>query len=486
MKTNLEVLIVLLVLTACQGTQNHINKETVLNNISHVEDSIHYEIDSLARLCDILGLKSQRVDIGDCKLYCETEGKGIPLVLINGGPGGTHHYFHPWFSEASKYCKVIYYDQRGCGRSDFESGKNGYSFEQAVEDLDRLRQKLGIKKWVVVGYSYGGAIAQFYTATYPENTIGTVYIGAKPLIKDDALNGTQQYDYTSEEERQKIKECYKLYRKNEITFFQLLYNKGLNGDWKRQHYYKPTNEELIRASLYEWINDKGFNSTMSASVGRYNLEGIFEKCPIPTLLCEGKWDLTWKAEKKELMQKYLPNADYVLFEQSGHNIFSEEPELFFSVLENFVCDLTKVPEDTLHIWKEESSRIISEQQNMFKREIEFFTLIKAEGIKKSIGYYKTLKADNPNVKVFSESGMNRFGYSYYKRNDYTTAIQLFKMNISEYPESWNVYDSLGEAYLANGNKVEAVKNYEKSLALNPNNEAGKKVLKEITTLNKLE
>nr|WP_319512047.1 alpha/beta hydrolase [uncultured Draconibacterium sp.] len=299
-------------------------------------------------------------NIGDCKLYCETEGKGIPLVVINGGPGGTHHYFHPWFSKAAKYCKVIYYDQRGCGQSDFNPGENGYCFEQAIDDLDKLRQQLGFDKWIVCGYSYGGAVAQYYTVVHPENTLATVYISAKPLMKNNSLNGTRQYDHISEAERQKINEIYNLYREQKITFLQLLYNKEINGDWKRQNYYKPTNEEIIRASLYEWVNDKGFNGTMSASLDEYDLSHAFDKCPIPTLLCEGKWDLTWQDNKKDLMRKYLPNAQYVLFKHSGHNIFSDEPELFFSVLKRFVKHLKPISDKEIKQWKELAKNIILE------------------------------------------------------------------------------------------------------------------------------
>ncbi len=484
MKEYLKLLIILFVLSSCQTTRVHKNQETVLNNISHIEDSIHYKLDSLSRLCDELKLNKQFVNIGDCKLYCETEGEGIPLVVINGGPGGTHHYFHPWFSEAAKYCKVIYYDQRGCGQSDFNPGENGYSFEQAIDDLDKLRQKLGIDKWIVCGYSYGGAVAQFYTATYPENTLATVYVSAKPIIKN-ALNGTRQYDYISSEERQKIKDIYELYGEHKITFLQLLYNKEINGDWKRQCYYKPTDDEIIRASLYEWVNDKGFNSTMSRSVNKYDLNHVFDKCPIPTLLCEGEWDLTWKADKKDVMRKYLPNAQYVLFEHSGHNIFSDEPELFFLTLEKFFKHLKPASDNEINQWKEVVDKIIGSQQEMFKRETDFFTLIKAEGVEMATDYYITFKAKNPEAKIFSEAGLKALGYSYFGNKDYDIAIKLFEMNVAEYPDSWNVYNSLGEAYLTSGNNEKAIENYKKSVELNPDNENGKKILEEITMPNNL-
>ena len=85
----------------------------------------------------------------------------MPVVLLNGGPGATHHYFHPWFSRAKDFARVIYYDQRGCGLSDYNPGA-GYSVFQAVEDLEQLRRALEIDQWVVAGHSYGGYLAQQY------------------------------------------------------------------------------------------------------------------------------------------------------------------------------------------------------------------------------------------------------------------------------------------------------------------------------------
>ena len=109
-------------------------RETVQDRVLHLEDSIHNSVPSLPMLCDELNYSSQYEDIDGCKLYVEIKGEGIPIVLINGGPGGTHHTFHPWFTELEENHKVIYYDQRGTGQSDFEAG-DGYSFTQAIRDL---------------------------------------------------------------------------------------------------------------------------------------------------------------------------------------------------------------------------------------------------------------------------------------------------------------------------------------------------------------
>ncbi len=476
MKNILRILAIIFIFNSCQFEEK--KRETILDNISHVEDSIHYQIDSLPPLCDALGMKKQYIDIGGCKLYCEVEGEGVPIVLINGGPGGTHHCFHPGFAQASDFCKVIYYDQRGCGQSDFEKGE-GYTFRQAIDDLDKLRQKLDIDKWIVCGYSYGGALAQYYTTTYPENVLGMVLIGSATLLQDDALNGSRQYDYISEEEQQKIDEIYDLFRNKQISLMQLLYNKELNGDWKRQNFLKPTKEEVIRGAHYEWVNDVGFNQTLGNSYGRYDFKNVFNDCPIPTLLCEGKWDLTWETEKKDIFRANHPNAQFVLFENSGHSIYFDESELFFSILEKFTDNLKPVSPQKIIEWKKQSDKLLAPQEKLFENEAHFFNMIATEGIDKALEYYETFKLENREESLFSEGGMNGLGYSYLNKKEYETAIKLFEMNVESFPDSWNVYDSLGEAYLANGDTEKAIVNYKKSIELNPDNENGKNILNEI-------
>jgi len=62
--------------------------------------------------------------------------------------------------------------------------------------------------------------------------------------------------------------------------------------------------------------------------------------------------------------------------------------------------------------------------------------------------------------------LNQLGYGLLDQNKIDDAIEIFKLNVKEYPESWNVYDSLGEAYMTKGDKANAVKNYERALKLN--------------------
>lgn len=84
----------------------------------------------------------------------------------------------------------------------------------------------------------------------------------------------------------------------------------------------------------------------------------------------------------------------------------------------------------------------------------------------------------------TEEFVNSCGYKQLRSGNIDAAIEIFKQNIINFPLSFNVYDSMGEAYMKKGQKRLAVENYEKSISLNPNNEDGKEMLKNLKVKNK--
>lgn len=333
-------------------------RETVLDRVIHIEKDLITEIPTVERWCDRLELKKYRINVGDCKLYVEEEGEGIPIVLLHGGPGSTHHGFHPYFSSANKFARVIYYDQRGCGVSDYQRGEK-YTADQAVDDLENLRKKLNIQKWVVLGHSYGGLLAQRYSLKYPESFAGIVLVGSSLGMEVD-LKSTRQYDYISDDEKQRMRQIQKEIAalaiaqqlSNERKLELIVFNNHLNGDWKRQSFYKPTREEIAQTALYEWKPAPNFRKDMHKSIYAVDVEGAFENCPIPTLILEGTWDLTWNTDKPEILYKNHPGSHLLMFERSGHSPFEDEPERFFSELEFFVENLPEIHKKDIAAWKE--------------------------------------------------------------------------------------------------------------------------------------
>lgn len=108
-----------------------------------------------------------------------------------------------------------------------------------------------------------------------------------------------------------------------------------------------------------------------------------------------------------------------------------------------------------------------------------FKTISAEGLDSAVKQYYELKKTEPVAYDFQERHLNTLGYNFIRQGKFKEAIRVFQLNCEAYPESSNVYDSLGEAYMRNGDKAAAIENYEKSLKLNRGNTNAVEMLKKL-------
>lgn len=113
---------------------------------------------------------------------------------------------------------------------------------------------------------------------------------------------------------------------------------------------------------------------------------------------------------------------------------------------------------------------------------EFASILRDKGIKKAIEFYRQQKATNNKTILFTENQINTLGYEYLGNNLIDDAILLFKFNVEVFPESFNVYDSLGEAFMKANNYELAMVNYKKSLELNPKNSNAVEQIKKLNIL----
>jgi tetratricopeptide (TPR) repeat protein len=98
------------------------------------------------------------------------------------------------------------------------------------------------------------------------------------------------------------------------------------------------------------------------------------------------------------------------------------------------------------------------------------------GLDAAIKLYHTLKTGQPSAFIFDEDQLNNSGCLLLSAKKMKEAIAIFKLNTEEYPNGWNIYDSLEDAYMQNGENKLAIENYQKSVELNPDNTGGKKRL----------
>ena len=108
------------------------------------------------------------------------------------------------------------------------------------------------------------------------------------------------------------------------------------------------------------------------------------------------------------------------------------------------------------------------------------TTLKEKGLEAMIAEFHNLKSVADPDLYTSESDTNAFGYRLLRRNQVKEAIEVFKLNVESYPQSANVYDSLGEAYVEGDQREKAIESYKKALAIDPTMESAKLALKRLT------
>jgi CubicO group peptidase (beta-lactamase class C family) len=121
--------------------------------------------------------------------------------------------------------------------------------------------------------------------------------------------------------------------------------------------------------------------------------------------------------------------------------------------------------------RELTNILYNQPYNLLKMAISDVILntIQAKGLDAGLAQYRELKSKQATAYDFSEPELNRVGYQLLALKKVKDAVEIFKLNVAEYPQGFNTYDSLGEAYMTDGNTELAIRNYKKSLELNPQN-----------------
>ena len=160
-------------------------------------------------------------------------------------------------------------------------------------------------------------------------------------------------------------------------------------------------------------------------------------------------------------------ADLIMFADSGQGIaIMGNSDNFFAVASYFENSVAKEYGWKLPPREHPTGQLLALVQRM-------------QGTQAAIEEFQYLKqAHLPDYKV-DEDSLNLLGYVLLQSKKIDDAIQVFKLNVQEYPKHWNCYDSLGEAYMNAGQKELAIQNYQKSVELNPENTNGIEALKKL-------
>lgn len=270
--------------------------------------------------------------INGVRLYYEVHGNGeLTVMTLHGGPGiGDGNDNRKMFKSLEDTFTFIYFDQRGNGRSD-DADPFTYTHQQIVEDTETLRQYLGIGKMVLSGGSYGGILALEYALKYPNNLTHLILRGTA------ASNELQQYAFRNALQAE-------LPGITNEMLENLFFGRMKSDDDLREHFaliyplyskkYSPEKaRELFRRKRFR---HKTHNAFFRYAFPRYDIRRQLHRITIPTLILAGRHDwITPLPFARELAQN-IPNSRLVVFEEAGHSIYSDAPELFESTVRQFL------------------------------------------------------------------------------------------------------------------------------------------------------
>ena len=274
--------------------------------------------------------------------FCYTFGdvrKGIPLIILHGGPGGCDERYEPIEELAKDGVPLIFYDQLGCGYSKVPKGHEDlWTFETYLDELENVIKYFGLKKFNILGHSWGGMLAlEWVTTRKHEGLDKLILFSTLPSTKiwnDEHFKMIESYP---EDEKQAIIDDYhfkevdkKILRKGLKHFYQEHVSKKKDKKYvfTRKRFPK-TNREIYgkmwgKSELFGTGTLKDWNTIP-------NLKNIENK----TLIISGKFDESTIAINK-LMNKEIKNSKWVLLEKSHHIGYAEEPEIALDEIRKFI------------------------------------------------------------------------------------------------------------------------------------------------------
>ena len=287
------------------------------------------------------------ITVNGAKLWVVTVGKGDPLVLIAGGPGGVHLGLRR-FDSLAKNCTLIYFDAFGRGKSDTAKDVKEYSLARDIEDLEGLRIALHYDTWNVLGHSYGGVVAQGYALKYPSHVSHLILANTFHSFimwqeNDDNSNHEIKTNYPEVwEELMKIREAgavssdenhQQVYAKVPYGF---LYAYNPENFVSRANIRRQPYPNAFNSKLYYQLVGKDGDFIVGNDIGNFDFRKDLKKLTMPVLIYGGRYDRVAVPKMMVKYKEYCPQAKFVIFEKSGHNPQVEEPSELFPLLIDFM------------------------------------------------------------------------------------------------------------------------------------------------------
>jgi proline iminopeptidase len=281
--------------------------------------------------------EGRMVPAGDTRLYVVEVGSsdGYPVLLFHGGPGDDHHEFADYLDPlADRGYRLYFVDQRAQGRSEM-CPEHTWTLEQMAHDVVSLAASLGLERYAVLGHSYGAFVVLQNAVDFPGIAAQTIVSSGLPSARVMAAVERNLAAFEPVELRQQVADSWA--RETDVAtpedFAQLMHEQ------MPFHFADPLDPRIAEyeqrttgAAYAPWVLRK----FAAMDYGGIEVEDRLGDVPQPVLVLAGRHDRTCSVEGAEAMAKRLPDAELVVFEQSGHMTFVEENGPYISACDTFL------------------------------------------------------------------------------------------------------------------------------------------------------
>lgn len=277
-------------------------------------------------------------------IYYEQSGNpnGKPAIFLHGGPGGggsedVRRFFNP------NLYRIVVFDQRGCGRSKPHGCLENNTTWDLVSDIENLRKKLSIEKWLVFGGSWGSTLSLAYAQAHPKSVSELVLRGIFLLRKEELhwfyQDGASRIfpeawsgflDIIDEDKRDNLMNAY-----HEI-FKSTDKEKRLKAAVAWSKWEAATSSLSYKPSLVEEFSDPEFALAFALIENHYFInkgwfdtenqliENIDKIRSIPAVIVQGRYDVVCPMKTAWELSKAWPEAEMIIAPSSGHTAFEKE------------------------------------------------------------------------------------------------------------------------------------------------------------------
>jgi proline iminopeptidase len=262
-------------------------------------------------------------------------GTGIPLILLHGGPGGSHNGFNK-LAALGETRPVIFYDQLGSGQSDRPNDLSLWTVDRFIEELNQIREALDLQHVHILGHSWGTMLAASYMLTKPEGVHSVIFsspcLSAPQWAADQKENlkelpiEVQETLERCESEGTTDSEAYKTAMKefNDRFVCRL---KELPPDCKPE---KGAFNDVVYETM--WGPSEFYTTGLLKT---YDVTEELHKITCPTLFTCGRYDEATPETTKGYSEKVV-GSQFHVFENSAHMGYVEEPENYIKVVGDFL------------------------------------------------------------------------------------------------------------------------------------------------------